>query len=106
MPNSPSKYSNLSATSSSSMSVGNKNNSSPSNNTSGGMNGKKTFMQTISGIFKTGSLGPPNAQAPRTLASPEEDSAASLLSNDATSASLNSFGSNSGNNNSSNKNSL
>ena len=95
LPNSPSKYSSHSTTSSSSMSGGNKSNISPSSNTSGGLNGKKTFMQTISGIFKGGSTAS-NAQVPRTLASPEEDSSSSLLSNDTSAVQSNSVGSNSG----------
>ena len=93
MPNSPSKYSNLSATSSSSMSGGNKSMSSSGNNNSG-LNGKKTFMQAISGIFKGGNSATASQQ-PRTLASPEEDSCASLLSNDAAPTSISSNGPNS-----------
>ena len=100
MPNSPSKYSNLSATSSSSMSGGNKSNMSSSGNNNSGPNGKKTFMQAISGIFKGGNANT-TIQPPRTLASPEEDSCASLLSNDATPTSITSNGSNSGPNNAS-----
>ena len=95
MPNSPSKYSNFSGTSSSSMSVGNKSNMSSSGNNNSGVNGKKTFMQAISGIFKGGNSAA-TTQSPRTLASPEEDSCASLLSNDATPTSITSNGPNSG----------
>ena len=97
MPNSPSKYSNLSNTSSSSMSGGNKSNMSSSGNNNSGVNGKKTFMQAISGIFKGGASAA-TTQSPRNLASPEEDSCASMLSNDATPTSITSNGPNSSTN--------
>ena len=87
IPNSPSKYSNCSTSSSSVMS-GNKSTATTTSSASVGCNvnsggsGKKTFMQTISGIFKTGT---PAGNTMRTLASPEADfSAASVLSNEAT----------------------